>query len=368
MARLVFNGGSSSWKCGLYDVRSDARAIDAGDPLARANLSWSTPAEEAIDAIFAALQKDGVDLRAIEAVGHRIVHGADEFARTTWLDGDAVARLTALEPFAPAHNPIELAAVAAVRKRLPDTKQYAVFDTQFHRTMREDAYTYPGPYAWREKKIRKYGFHGTSVAYATERITAELGRDPHDTQLIVAHLGGGCSVTAVKNGASVDTSMGFTPLDGTMMGTRSGAIDPAIAIYLMREAAKQSAPPPLTDFANALDRTLNHESGLAGISGISGDMRELTTAAEHGNMRAELAIDLFVYRLAATIGSLLPALDRLDAIVFTGGIGEHAERVRERTTARFAYLFSNAEKPVRTCVVTAREEWYIAREGARLSP
>ena len=367
MARLIFNGGSSSWKCATYDVAADARAIDAGDPIAQADLDWSAPADKAIDAIFEALQKDGVDFASIEAVGHRIVHGADEFTQTTWLDDGAIGRLTALEPFAPSHNPLELAAVAAVRKRLPNVRQYAVFDTQFHRTLEEDAFTYPGPYAWREKKIRKYGFHGTSVAYATERVTSELGRAANDTQLIVAHLGGGCSVTAVKNGKSVDTSMGFTPLDGTMMGTRSGAVDPAIAIYLMREAAKQDAPPSLEAFADRLDRTLNHESGLAGISGISGDMRELITASERGDARATLAIDLFIHRLAATIGSLLPALDRIDALVFTGGIGEHATAIRERTCARLAYLLSHSEKSVRTHVITAREEWFIAREGARLT-
>jgi acetate kinase len=367
LARLIFNGGSSSWKCSVYNVAADALAGDAGDPIARVDLDWCSPADDAIEAIFAGLKKQRVDFAKIEAVGHRIVHGADDFLETTWLDDNAIARLTALEPFAPSHNPLELAAVAAVRKRLPGVRQYAVFDTQFHRTLPPAAYTYPGPYAWLEKKIRKYGFHGTSVAYATERAAELLGCDPRDTQLIVAHLGGGCSVTAIANGKSVDTSMGFTPLDGTMMSTRSGSVDPAIAIYLMREAAKQANPPSLDDFADELDRTLNHESGLAGISGLSGDLRELIAASKDGNTRARFAIELFAYRLAATIGSMLPALPSLDAIVFTGGIGEHDARLRDKVFARLIPYLGNSDRPVRTFVITAREEWFIAREGARLS-
>jgi acetate kinase len=242
-----------------------------------------------------------------------------------------------------------------------------VFDTQFHRTLPPSAYTYPGPYAWLEKKIRRYGFHGTSVAYATERAAELLGCDPRETHLIVAHLGGGCSVTAVAGGTSVDTSMGFTPLDGTMMSTRSGSIDPAIAIYLMREAAKRPEAPSLAEFADVLDRTLNHESGLFGISGLSGDMREVIAASDGGNARARLAIDLFVHRLAATIGSMLPSLPSLDAIVFTGGIGEHDAGLRDKVLARLAPFVTYPDRPVRTFVITAREEWFIAREGARLS-
>jgi acetate kinase len=367
LARLIFNGGSSSWKCSIYDVAADARAGSAGEPLAHVDLDWSTPADDAIDAIFTAFAKKGIDLTKMEAVGHRIVHGADEFLDTAWLDDAAIARLTALEPFAPSHNPLELAAVAAVRKRLPKVPQYAVFDTQFHRTLAPVAYTYPGPIAWLEKKIRRYGFHGTNVAYATERASELLGYAPRDTQLIVAHLGGGCSVTAVEGGRSVDTSMGFTPLDGTMMATRSGAIDPAIAIYLMREAAKQPQPPSLTEFADTLDHTLNKQSGLAGISGVSGDMRELIAAAKDGNTQARFAIELFVHRLAATIAGMLPALHRLDAIVFTGGIGEHDDRLRDKVCARLAAFLAYSDRPVSTFVITAREEWFIAREGARLS-
>ncbi len=394
MARLVLNGGSSSWKCGVYDVAADARASEADrtPPIAEVRISWagdgdgatietktqggtrsesqSLARSEAVAAALSALEHAPggvVKLSTIESVGHRIVHGADEFLETTWIDASVIARLTALEPFAPAHNPEELAAVATVAQRLPRTRQYAVFDTQFHRTLPPAAYTYPGPYAWLEKKIRKYGFHGTSVAYATERAAEMLGCDPRDTQLIVAHLGGGCSVTAIAGGKSVDTSMGFTPLDGTMMSTRSGSVDPAIAVYLMREAAKQSEPPTLEQFADDLDRTLNHESGLAGISGVSGDLRELIAASKDGNTRARFAIELFAHRLAATIGSMLPALPSLDAIVFTGGIGEHDARLRDKVFSRLIPFLGYSDRPVRTFVITAREEWFIAREGARLS-
>jgi len=406
MARIVLNGGSSSWKCGVYDVAARAAALDAGEPLAEVRLTWSAEASddaeialrktggasvrrrttlrhaEAVPAILDALAEAGFPPEEARSVGHRIVHGGRAFAGTTWLDDDALAQLRALEPFAPSHNPIELAAVAAVRARLPAMRQYAVFDTQFHRTLAPAAYVYPGPYAWLARDVRRYGFHGSSVAYATERVAAMLGRPVASTQVVVAHLGGGCSVSAVRAGASVDTSMGFTPLDGTMMATRSGAVDPAILIYLMREAARDGRT-TLGAFASDLDRMLNRESGLLGISGRSGDLREVRSASEGGDERARLALDLFTHRLAATIGALLPSLERMDALVFTGGIGEHGAEVRAATCARLGFAgvaideSANGAQPVdaelsapgaaaRTFVLTAREEWFIAREGSRL--
>ena len=409
MARLVLNGGSSSWKCGAYDVAADARAIDAKSPLAEVRVSWSAgddaeietistdgsrgarhakvPHDKAIPAILDELVDAGVDIERVEAIGHRIVHGANKFERTTWIDVAVTSTLRTLEPFAPSHNPIELAAVAAVRTRCPNVPQYAVFDTQFHRTLGPAAYVYPGPYDWLAKDIRRYGFHGSSVAYATERTAAMLGRDVADTQIVVAHLGSGCSVTAVMGGKSVDTSMGFTPLDGTMMSTRSGSVDPAILIYLMREAAKTpdgGVEGALRDFAADLDHKLNSESGLGGISGISGDVREVRAAAEKGSERAKLALELFTHRLAATIAGLLPSLDRLDALVFTGGIGENDAVMRANTCAKLAFAglgidaavneakpadaaISAADARTQILVISAREEWYIAREGARLS-
>ena len=406
MARLVFNGGSSSWKCGAYDVPADARAIDAAPPLAEVRVSWDSSNDHAeietvatdgsrgtrrakvareapVPFVLDALAGAGIEIERCAAIGHRIVHGAHRFTRTTWLDDSVVSGLRELAPFAPSHNPVELAAVAAVRERYPNVPQYAVFDTQFHRTLAPSAYTYPGPYEWLAQNVRRYGFHGSSVAYASERAAAMLERNLEETQLVVAHLGSGCSVSAVRNGESVDTSMGFTPLEGAMMSTRSGSIDPAIPIYLMREAAK-AGPASLEDFANELDDTLNKASGLLGISGVSGDLREVLAARDAGNARAALAVDLFVHRLAATIGAILPSLDRLDALVFTGGIGEHAPAIRAAACARLAYagvaldVERNAARPadtslspsdnrVATLVVTAREDWYIAREGARLA-
>ncbi len=414
MARLVLNGGSSSWKCGVYDVAADARASDVRGPLAAVALFWEDADDDAAaieisdvrggtsrsdarvsrtdpaDAILDAFERAGVDANGLEAVGHRIVHGATDFVASTWLDDAVVDRLRALEPFAPSHNPVELAAVAAVKRRLADVRQYAVFDTQFHRTLAPAAFTFPGPRAWVERGIRKYGFHGSSVAYATERVAGLLGRGLDETNAIVAHLGGGCSVTAVIGGRSVDTSMGLTPLDGTMMATRSGAIDPSIATFLARDAAASAtaanAPPShsaLAEFADGYDRTLNHASGLLGISGRSGDMRAVRAASAAGDARATLAIEMFVRRLTATIASYLPQFERLDALVFTGGIGEHDGRMREATCATLGYAgialdgpsnergavdtdVASSDARVRTFVVRAREEWYVAREGARL--
>lgn len=420
MARLILNGGSSSWKCGVYDVAADARAADASDSLASVHLSWEdanddavtietrdvhgrsaqhgarAPHADPIDAILDAFEHAGVDLHALEAVGHRIVHGANDFVATTWLENGVVEKLRTLEPFAPSHNPAELTAVAAIRQRLPNVRQYAVFDTQFHRTLAPAAFTYAGPYAWLERGIRKYGFHGSSVAYATERVAASLDRGLDETNVIVAHLGGGCSVTAVVGGRSADTSMGLTPLDGTMMATRSGAIDPSIATFLARDEAKPGASTDrrkngpgaggeLVEFADAFDRTLNHESGLAGISGRAGDLRAVRKASDAGDPRARLAVEMFVRRLTATIASYLPLFDRLDALVFTGGIGEHDAKTREATCTKLGYAgialdgaaneacaadgsIGDVGAAVKTFVVTTREEWYVAREGARLAP
>ncbi len=404
MARLVLNGGSSSWKCGAYDVAAGAVAESAGPPLAEVRVSWKSAGDDAemetlatdgsrgsrslslahgaaIPAILDELEQAGVDIERAEAIGHRIVHGANAFTRTTWLDVAVLSKLRDLEPFAPAHNPIELAAVAAARERCPNVPQYAVFDTQFHRTLAPEAYTYAGPYEWLRDDVRRYGFHGSSVAYACERVASMLGRELAQTDVVVAHLGGGCSVTAVNGGRSVDTSMGFTPLDGTMMSTRSGSIDPAIATYFMRRTGDEVSA---KSFAGDFDATLNKRSGLAGISGVSGDMREVAAASARGSERAKLAIAMFVHRLAATIGSVLPSLERLDALVFTGGIGENDAALRAAVCDRLRFAgiavdagknsahpldvsISAGEAAAQTYVIAAREEWYIAREGARLA-
>ncbi len=407
MAVLILNGGSSSWKVSIYgDVAAGAVPVEAA--IATAELSWPSaddardarltlhspssakaagdpqtlrvaPNGDAIGAACDALRATGAPLDGLRAIGHRVVHGGMLFAHSVRIDAKVEAGLRSLEPLAPSHNKRELAGMDATRALFPGVPQIAAFDTSFHRTLAPAAYVYPGPYAWRERDIRRYGFHGLSVAYCTERAAQLLGRDQRDAHLIVAHLGGGCSVTAVRDGASVDTSMGFTPLDGTMMGTRSGAVDPGILTYLARELAARGESAAAV--AGALDDALNHKSGLLGISGISDDVRDIEAAASGGNDRAQLALDLFAHRTAVTIAGMATSLDRVDALVFTGGIGEHAAPVRARICARLRMFgialdetanftlrdegrIATSGPPV--LVVPTREEWYVARECARV--
>jgi acetate kinase len=402
---IVFNGGSSSWKSALFDAPAvDARAeeVVAARPVAKAALAW--PAEgsaaqleasaggvaikrdavvdraHAVRVLVDAYREVGCDLSRAIAAGHRIVHGGPHFTQSVRIDDGVLEVLASLEPFAPNHNKIELDGIAAARAALPDIPQVAVFDTAFHRTMPPEAYTYGGPYEWLGQDIRRYGFHGINVAYCVERASALLHCETANVRLAVAHLGGGCSVTAVRDGASIDTTMGFTPLDGLLMGTRSGGIDPGIAIYLLR---RMPAKTLAGDGATELDDTLNRRSGLLGLSGLSGDVRELLAAEATHDARATLALDVFVHRLAASIAATLPALGRLDAVVFSGGIGEHAAQIRERVCARLAVCglaldqgrnaersgdsdIADARATVRVLVVAAGEEWFIARECARV--
>jgi acetate kinase len=337
------------------------------------------PNGDAIEAACAALREAGAPLDGLRAIGHRVVHGGMLFSHSVRIDEKVEAGLRSLEPLAPSHNKRELAGMDATGALFPGVPQIAAFDTSFHRTLAPAAYVYPGPYAWRARDIRRYGFHGLSVAYCTERAAQLLGRDPAGEHVIVAHLGGGCSVTAVRDGASVDTSMGFTPLDGTMMGTRSGAVDPGILTYLARELATRGESAAAV--AEALDDALNHQSGLLGVSGISDDVRDIEAAASGGNERAQLALDLFAHRAAVTIAGMATSLDRIDALVFTGGIGEHAAPVRARICAQLRMLgialdesanfalrdegrIETSGPPV--LVVPTREEWYVARECARV--
>ncbi len=375
MAVLILNGGSTGWKIAVYDDL----AIDA-TPFAEARAETNAKAEPAaFVAACDAFEQRGL-LDDLHAVGHRIVHGGERFTASVRIDDDVEAALRSFAALAPSHAPLELAGIDAARRRFPNVPQIAVFDTAFHRTLPETAFTYPGPYAWRERGIRRFGFHGTSVGYCVERAAQFLQRAPHEMHLIVAHLGGGCSVTAVRAGESVDTSMGFTPLDGTMMGTRSGAIDPGIITYLARERATPNLS--AAQFADDLDAILNHQSGLLGISGISGDVREIEAAA-HGNARAALALDLFAHRAATTIAGMSASLDRIDTLVFTGGIGEHAAPMRARICERLRALGVSLDASANAAVdesdrrversgpailvITTREEWFAARECARVT-
>jgi acetate kinase len=297
-----------------------------------------------------------------EAVGHRVVHGGARFREPVVLDEEVKGAIRGLSSLAPLHNEPALEAIDAAQHALPDVPHVAVFDTAFHATLPAEAAVYAVPRHWTEEwGVRRYGFHGISVQWSTQRVPVP--------RLIVCHLGGGCSVTAVRDGRSVETTMGFSPLEGVPMTTRSGSIDPGALLYLLRERGLGVAD---------LDRALENESGLKGLSGHSGDVRELEEAEAAGDERAQLALAVYVHRIAAAVAASAAALGGLDALVFTAGVGEHSAAVRERVCTRLAFLgvaldaAANAAadadldvaaqgSPVRVHVVRAREELVIAR-------
>jgi acetate kinase len=313
----------------------------------------------------------------IAAVGHRVVHGGEAFAQSVVLDERAIAAIDRCADLAPLHNPANLIGIRAALRRLPGVAQVAVFDTAFHQTMPARAYLYALPYRlYEQHKIRKYGFHGTSHGYVAGVAAERLGRPLEQLHLITAHLGNGASATAIARGRSVDTTMGLTPLEGLVMGTRSGDIDPNLPAFLVEHLGMDLA---------AVGDLLNEQSGLLGLSGESNDMRNLLELERQGHARAALAIELFCYRLAKALLGLSAALPTVDALVFTGGIGEHASPVRERT-ARLLGMWGVALDPalnathgresrgvisgpgsrVTVLVVPTNEELVIAREAMRL--
>ena len=317
-------------------------------------------------------------LGQIDAIGNRIVAGGEYFTKAALIDAEARANLDKCEELAPLHNPAADACIDMMHELMPNTPQVAVFDTAFHTTMPPKAYMYPLPWSYYEQyHIRRYGAHGTSHRYAAQQAANLLGRPLRDLGLITCHLGNGGSITAVNHGKSIDTTMGFTPLEGLMMGTRSGSIDPAIVTYIMRREGKTF---------DDMDEILNKESGIAGISGVGGDMRDVLEAADAGNRRAELAIDMYVYKIQKAIGSYYAAMTRTDAVVMTAGIGENSAKLRERIFAGLAHMgmildkerndftgqiganriISIDDSPIRICVVTTDEEMRIARETDNL--
>jgi acetate kinase len=311
---------------------------------------------------------------AIDWVGHRVVHGGAEYRESVQITSDVKAAIDRLADFAPVHNPANLEGIEAIEALLGEVPQVAVFDTAFHSTLPAVAYTYPGPYAWLDQGIRRYGFHGISHQYAAQRTAQLLEHNLTTLRLITCHLGNGCSLTAVRDGQSVATTMGFTPLEGAMMGTRSGSVDPGILLHLLRQG----------DSVDDLDRILNKESGLLGISGVGNDMRQIHEAIAQGHSRAQLAFDLFIHRLQSAIGSLLPSLGALDALVFTGGIGENDPTVWAQTCDAFSFLglrmdrerlehstddrdIATEDSAVRVFVIHAQEDWAIAQECLRVA-
>jgi acetate kinase len=263
-------------------------------------------------------------ISAIGAVGHRIVHGGEDFTGSVVIDDEVIASIEKFAGLAPLHNPHNLTGIKASQAKLPGIRQVACFDTAFHATIAKVAYMYALPYELYEKyRIRRYGFHGTSHRYVARRAAVLMGKDKHDVNVITCHLGNGCSITAVENGKSIDTSMGFTPLEGLVMGTRSGDFDPAVLFYLMDKGYD----------AGELKVLCNENSGLLGISGASNDMRDLEELAKGGDVRAQLAIDIFCYRIKKYIGAYSAVLVTVDAVVFTGGIGENAVMIRQQICA-----------------------------------
>jgi acetate kinase len=284
----------------------------------------------------------------------------------------AIARMAV---FAPLHNRAELEGIELIEKRLGDVPQVAVFDTGFHSHLPEAAAVYPGPYEWLAQGIRRYGFHGINHQYCAQRAAQLLNRELDSLKLVTCHLGNGCSLAAIREGRSIDTTMGFTPLDGLMMGTRSGSLDPGILTYLMREEKSTG---------KQLDDLLNTKSGLLGISGISGDMRQIVGSMKGGNPRAKLAFDMFVHHLQSGIGAMMASLGGMDALVFTAGIGENSPELRAAACANFAFLglklnpaknipystdqdISLPDSTVRVLTIRAQEDWAIARDCWRIA-
>lgn len=388
---LVCNAGSSSFKFSLFEAEGERM-------LAEGHIDWTTKPTRLIyrrtghqeiseelrlkkhaDAAWRILD----DLQAgpsaplhgladIQAVGHRIVHGGARYTGAVRITPEVKRAIAELAELAPLHNPASLDGITVAEQAVPGVPQVAAFDTAFHATLSEAARTYPVPGKWRrEWGIRRYGFHGLSHSYCASRAAEIVGRE--DLRLVIAHLGNGASVSAVHNGLCVDTSMGFTPMEGLMMGTRSGTIDPGILLYLLRHKGME---------VNALDKALNDESGLLGVSGVSSDMRRVLSALP-SNPDARLALDVYIHRIRQTIGAMAATLGGIDALVFTAGIGEHAPEIRRRVCENLNFLGVELDRrgnetcradadvavpvsPVRILVIAAREDLAIMRETRRL--
>jgi acetate kinase len=316
---LTLNAGSSSLKASL---------IDDGRTIAAANV----PADDTHDrsVVSAAIEATGATTRAVDAIGHRVVHGGEDLVAPTRIDDEVMERIQAVSALAPLHNVPALTTIESALSLIPDRPHVACFDTAFHARLPEAAQRYAVPEQWRtEWGIRRFGFHGLSVEWSVRRAQDLLGRSARELALVVAHLGSGCSVTATARGESMWTSMGFTPLDGLMMRTRSGAIDPGIIIHLLRRGDLS---------VDGLADALEHRSGLGAVGGHGGDVRELQAQADDGDERAALALDMFAAIAAAAIASAATRLERLDAVVFTGGVGEHAGALRAAIVSRLRVL------------------------------
>ena len=366
MRILVVNGGSISFKFALFDA-TDAFTFTT-EPIWKKTVEFKNTTDDRKAAVKEALLKVPSN---IDLVGHRIVHGGNLFQKPAFITPDVKSAIQKLSRLAPLHNPINLEGIDIAETLFPKAKQIGIFDTAFHATMPEVAWTYPGPWEWRDEGIRRYGFHGISHQYCTERIQDLLKSTPK--KLIACHLGNGSSCAAILNGKVIDTTMGFTPMEGLMMGTRSGTIDPGILVYLQREKKYT---------VDEIDHCLNTKSGLLGIGG-SFDMREIVARIKKQDPRAKLAFDIYVYRLKQAIGALTATMDGLDTLCFTGGIGENSAETRQETIDGLQYLgvridnkkninsgddseISSRDSMVKFFVIHAREDWLIAKECLNL--
>jgi acetate kinase len=400
MKVLVLNSGSSSQKACLYEIGeplpthpppclwegriewgSDTATLSVKNSrggIQREQLKVSSREEfvrHLLDTLYTGTASAIAGVSEIDAVGHRVVHGGPHFQDPVLVTSEVRSAIADTSKLAPLHIRAELEGIELVEGLLAPVPQIAVFDTGFHRQMPVYAETYPGPYDWFKSGIRRYGFHGINHQYCARRAAQVLGRDLESLKLVSCHLGNGCSVAAIQGGRSVDTTMGFTPLDGLMMGTRSGSVDPGILIFLMRESN-------LT--YEEIDRVLNRESGLLGISGVSSDMRDILAAMKQGHARARLAFEIFVHRLRAAVGGMAAVLGGLDVLLFTAGVGENSPEVRAATCERLEFLGLNldseanqqtsldrdiatADSRVRVLVIRAEEDWAIAAECWKLA-
>jgi acetate kinase len=345
MKILVLNSGSSSLKFQLIETNPEQRL--AKGEIAKIGTEVGSH-DEALKAAFKQLKDSGIALEDIAGVGHRVVHGGEHFSQSAIIDDHVLRLIESASELAPLHNPANLKGYYASKALLPHAVQVAVFDTAFHQTMAPHAYLYGIPYLYYTRdKIRRYGFHGTSYRYVSERF-AQI--QPNESKVIACHLGNGCSVCAIDAGKSVDTSMGFTPLEGLLMGTRAGDIDAGAVMFLAgREATK-------------LETVLNEQSGLLGISGVSNDMQEVLAEAAKGNQRAELAIQVFCYRVAKYIGAYFAAMNGADAVIFTAGIGEHAASIRARICVPLRALGVILDLSRNDAAIG--KEWKISPDGA----
>jgi acetate kinase len=395
MKILVLNSGSSSQKSSLYEI-DETLPDDPPTPLWEGKVEWHDEvAETEVKGGRGVVQKDQVKVSSraeavehllgtlwdgktrvvtsraeIDVAGHRVVHGGPKYEEPVLLTSEVKSGIAKVSAFAPLHNRAELEGIEVIEKVLGPVPQVAVFDTGFHRSMPQAAVVYPGPYRWFESGIHRYGFHGINHQYCAARAAQLLRRDLNSLKLVTCHLGNGCSLAAIQEGHSIDTTMGFTPLEGLMMGTRSGSVDPGILTYLMRQGRLQ---------AQEIDDVLNKESGLLGISGISGDMREILASMKQGHSRAKLAFDIYVHRLQAGIGAMVAVLGGIDVLVFSAGVGENSTEVRDAACKQLAFLglklddAANAQHPsdrdvaapdssVRVLIIRAQEDWAIAKE------